>query len=626
MSMAPMNPLGVALALLPALINAGLAVLVMRRLHRDRTTQAFLWFVISLAAWQLFDVGVRWFEDPAFAATWRATFRMGQFLAIPAGVHLALRLTERDAIANNGLTYLVLYSPSVVFTGWYEADLIEENLVFRPTWGWIAAVDTSAWWMIMSGWFSLLALCTPLVLVFHLVTVRARPQNAAAVRIVAVGLAIPVVAGVVSEVMLPMLGIQQIPATSTTMSTFSLAAYVALSRYDLFRLEQFDIAASALANVSDPVVIASPRGRILFANDAARTFQPSPNDEGAALAGMLAPHLRQAFLEGPFQRCMNGVAATALDLELVGPGGRSMAVVASLAPLRVGPGVRGCVLVAHDVTPLRRAMEAVQEASKAKSHFLANMSHELRTPLNAIIGYSELLREDSDDDVFVEDLVRIESSGRYLLGLINDVLDISKIESGKLRIHLEEVQAESVIEKLLADAREMCRTRNNRFVYEPSPTEPVAVDTMRLRQVLLNLVSNAAKFTADGEVHMTWGQRGDRVYIEVHDSGIGMDTAQMGRLFEPFSQVHTTDHATYGGTGLGLAISRRLCRAMHGDLTVASEPGGGSAFTVWLTPWALRPATPALILDPDSLPTMSPTPTPLPVAQSEEHEKERRRP
>jgi signal transduction histidine kinase len=318
---------------------------------------------------------------------------------------------------------------------------------------------------------------------------------------------------------------------------------------------------------------------------------------------------------------MEGKAATALELELVGPDGHPQPVVASLAPLRVGPGVRGCVLVAHDVTPLRRAMEAVQEASRAKSHFLANMSHELRTPLNAIIGYSELLREDTDDGEVIEDLVRIESSGRYLLGLINDILDISKIESGKLRMHLEEVQAETVIEKLLADAREMCRTRGNRFVYEANPTEPVAVDTMRLRQVLLNLISNATKFTHDGEVHLRWGPEGDRIRIDVRDSGIGMDTVQLGRLFEPFSQVHTKDHATYGGTGLGLAISRRLCRAMHGDLTVTSVPGQGSTFTVWLMPWALRPATPSLPLDVDSPPSLSSL-SPNPVARREEHEKE----
>jgi len=616
MVMAPMNPAGVALAIVPALINVGLAVAVMRRLPRDRTTQAFLWFVISLAVWQMFDVGVRWFHEPELAAIWRAMFRMGQFLAIPAGVHFALRLTERDALANHGLTYLVLYAPSVVFVGWYEAGLIREELVYRPTWGWIAAVDTSPGWVTMSGWFAVLALCTPAVLVYHLVTVRDRPENLAAVRIVTAGMSVPVLAGVASEVVLPILGIQQVPATSTTMSTFSIAAFVALTRYDLFRLEQFDVAATALATVTDPIVIASPRGRVLYANEAAGKLLAGRGD-AARLADLIAPEQREAFLDGPMRRCIAGEPSVSLELELLAPEGHRQPVMASLAPVRVGPTTQGCVLVAHDVTPLRRAMEAVQDASRAKSHFLANMSHELRTPLNAIIGYSELLGEDAIDEDAEEDLHRIQSSGRYLLGLINDILDISKIESGKLRIDIEETSADGLIEKLLPDAREMCRSRGNRFVYEAAPIEAVAVDSMRLRQVLLNLVSNAAKFTHDGEIRMSWGQDGERVFIVVRDSGIGMDPAQLARLFEPFSQVHEKDHATYGGTGLGLAISRRLCRAMHGDLTVDSVPGEGSTFTVWLTPWNLRPAPSQPTMDPDSLPSLD-----LPTPHRQEAEKE----
>ncbi len=621
MHLAPMNPMGVALALIPALINVGLAIVVIRRMPRDRTTQSFLWFVVSLVAWQMFDVGVRWLHDPADAALWRALFRMGQFLAIPAGVHLSLRLTERDDLANNGFTYLLLYAPSVAFVGWYEGGLVVEVLGQRETWGWITKVDEGPWWKIMSGWFSLLAVATPILLGTHLVRVRDRPDHFAAIRLVAAGISVPVVVGVVSEAIRPALGTQQVPITSTTMSAFSVSAYVALSRYDLFRLEQFDIAASAMANVSDPVVIASPRGRVLFANGAALAMQPLSVAEETSLTALLAPEHRRPFLEGPWKTCLGGQPAKGVELDLLHQDGQRIPVVASLTAIHVGVGVRGVVLVAHDVTPLRRAMEAVQEASRAKSNFLANMSHELRTPLNAIIGYSELLREDTDDGETEEDLGRIEASGRYLLGLINDILDISKIESGKLQIHLERSHLEAVVEKLLGDAREMCRARGNHFAFEAGPTEPIAVDPMRLRQVLLNLVSNAAKFTHEGTVTMTWGQEEGRVRIDVRDTGIGMDGAQIGRIFEPFSQVHTTDHATYGGTGLGLAISRRLCRAMHGDLTVRSEPGEGSTFTVWLLPWELRPSGPELAVEIDvGAPSL--TEGSMPIIAGEEHEKE----
>jgi signal transduction histidine kinase/CheY-like chemotaxis protein len=238
-----------------------------------------------------------------------------------------------------------------------------------------------------------------------------------------------------------------------------------------------------------------------------------------------------------------------------------------------------------------RALEAAESANQAKSMFLANMSHELRTPLNAIIGYSEMLMEEADElgqGEMVPDLQKIQVSGKHLLGLINDVLDLSKIEAGKVEVAHERVEVAQLIEEVAATARPLVARNGNAFVVEVDP-EPGTLtgDSQKLRQILLNLLSNAAKFTENGTVTLRVsrreGKRRPTVVFDVVDTGIGMSIEQQARLFQPFEQAHSADSAAkYGGTGLGLAISRRFCRMMGGDITVGSEAGVGTTFTAWL--------------------------------------------
>ncbi len=238
---------------------------------------------------------------------------------------------------------------------------------------------------------------------------------------------------------------------------------------------------------------------------------------------------------------------------------------------------------------LRAKLEA-ESASQAKSQFLANMSHELRTPLNAIIGYSEILQEESKDrghDVYLSDLRKIYSAGRHLLALINDILDISKIEAGKMRLYVEYFDLYPVVQDAIATVKPMMDRNKNQFVCECDESIGyMRSDMTKVRQVLFNLLSNAAKFTHGGAASLTVTKyiEGGQEWIafEVKDAGIGMDDRQVANLFEAFMQADTSTTRRYGGTGLGLAISQRFCRMLGGSIRAGSRLGQGSTFVATL--------------------------------------------
>jgi signal transduction histidine kinase len=248
--------------------------------------------------------------------------------------------------------------------------------------------------------------------------------------------------------------------------------------------------------------------------------------------------------------------------------------------------------------------QALAEASQHKSQFLANMSHELRTPLNAIIGYSEMLQEEAEDlgeGSLIPDLQKVNAAGKHLLGLINDILDLSKIEAGRMDLYLESFDVASLVQDVAAIVQPLVEKNGNALVVAcPDEIGSMHADLTKVRQTLFNLLSNAAKFTEHGTIELRVARdegRGARdeqdasplnprpsslVTFAVSDTGIGMTEEQLGRLFEAFSQAEASTSSTYGGTGLGLAISRHFCRLMGGDLTVQSVYGQGSTFTIAL--------------------------------------------
>ncbi len=239
---------------------------------------------------------------------------------------------------------------------------------------------------------------------------------------------------------------------------------------------------------------------------------------------------------------------------------------------------------------LEQARDAALEASRTKSQFLANMSHELRTPLNAIIGYSEMLAEEAQDQgatQTTDDLGKIRTAGTHLLALINDVLDLSKVEAGAMKLYLEAFELRTAIGGVVATITPLVTERGNTLhVDVPEDLGVMRADLTKLRQALLNLLSNACKFTEAGRIELRVRAVADPEHpqfeFEVRDTGIGMSAEQVGRLFRPFSQADASTTRKYGGTGLGLAISKRFCEMMGGSIDVDSEPGVGSVFRMRL--------------------------------------------
>jgi signal transduction histidine kinase len=251
------------------------------------------------------------------------------------------------------------------------------------------------------------------------------------------------------------------------------------------------------------------------------------------------------------------------------------------------------------VEGLQSAKDTAEDANRSKSQFLAAMSHELRTPLNAVIGYSEMLLEDAAAEggsaEHVADLRRIHAAGRHLLSLVNDVLDLAKIEAGRVELAAAPFELCSFLDEVVAAVLPMVERNGNELQIRCAADAGTVVgDATKLRQIVVNLLSNAAKFTSQGRITLTaWRERrgeADWIGVSVADTGIGIDRETLARLFTPFTQADAATASKYGGTGLGLALSQRLARLMSGEIVAESEPGSGSRFTLMLP---AAPAAPA---------------------------------
>ena len=249
------------------------------------------------------------------------------------------------------------------------------------------------------------------------------------------------------------------------------------------------------------------------------------------------------------------------------------------------------IALIHARDEAEKARTLAEKANQIKSKFVANVSHEIRTPLNAIIGYSDILTEDATSEgktSWISDLAQIKKAAMTLLNMINDILDMSKIESGKITVYMETFNIAELLREIVELMEPIAETNNNHFELEVLSTENVMVtDYIKVRQIFQNLISNANKFTKDGVIYIRISKEIDDLgreinKVQVADSGIGMSQEQLSRIFEPFQQADTSISRHFGGTGLGLAITKQLCEVLGGSIQVRSQRGRGTIFTVFL--------------------------------------------
>jgi len=367
------------------------------------------------------------------------------------------------------------------------------------------------------------------------------------------------------------------------------------------RVDDLETYAQDIVNtVREPLLMLDTALRVRSANRAFyQTFQVSPRETENRLIYELGngqwdiPDLR-TLLEDIVPRSS---AFNDFELEHDFPSIGSRVMLLNARKLKAGRHGELLVLAMEDVTERRhaeeeaaRARQASENANRTKSLFLANMSHELRTPLNAILGYSEMLQEEAAEralDGFAADLERIHAAGRHLLALINDILDLSKIEAGKMELFLERFEVGELIGEVAATIRPLVEKNADTLRLELAPDlGAMRADQTKVRQALFNLLSNAVKFTHGGTITVNAGRRmmdgAEWIVLRVADTGIGMSAEQIVKLFQDFTQADASTTRKFGGTGLGLALTRRFCQMMGGDVTLNSEAGEGSVFTITL--------------------------------------------
>jgi PAS domain S-box-containing protein len=356
-----------------------------------------------------------------------------------------------------------------------------------------------------------------------------------------------------------------------------------------------------IANAPDPVFVSDLAGKILQANNAVSRLLGFRRDEviEQSLSRFISPEETREFTAALKEVVARGVSRDA-RLNPRSASGEAIPTTLNASALRDPDGrVIGAIGILRDMRELDKAREAAEIANRAKSQFLANMSHELRTPLNAIILYTELLRDEATDrrlDDFLPDLKKIHGAAKHLLALINDVLDLSRIESGKLELHPETFDVEAMVRDVVTTIEPLAQKNANALEVDcPAGVGAMHADATKVRQSLFNLLSNACKFTEGGTVRLEVGRDGGGGWLvfRVIDTGIGLTPEHLDKLFKPFSQVDPSATRRFGGSGLGLAITRHFCQAMGGDIGVESQPGVGSAFTIRLPAVVTETATAA---------------------------------
>jgi len=596
-----MESLHLTTSSLPPLVTSILlmlvAVVVVVGSRGSRVGQYFLFWVLSLATWLFFAAFFYSADTPERAMDFVRGAHIGISFIPVAGLHFALAATEHRFARSPWLIGLWLVSfvfiflmltTDLLFSGirqysWgYYADYGPVGFVFV---GWFSILYASAAWFMFQAWRN------------------AVPGSIAKRR--NRGLFANYVFSILGALdFLPTMGIDYFPLGWLPVSVYSLSALYLLYRYPLTGIGSVYTSEQIISSVGSGLLLIDQDHVVRLANPALeRLLHMRPTEaigkpvESALPADQLGLRINELILGGK---------ETVADLPISNnETGEWQVIKISITPVNNEVGARvGSLCILQDVTESRRSRSDLEslvaqrtheletmrdramDASQAKSAFLASMSHELRTPLNAIIGYSEMLSEDLDKlekAVVLEDLDRVQSSARHLLSLINNILDLSKIEAGKMEVHIDPFDIEVLVTDIKATTRPIMKKSSNEFrVHLDKGVGVVRSDPVKLKQILLNLLSNAAKFTDRGMVDLSVRRDGNgHVVFVVSDTGVGIGEEEIGQLFGDYQQAGTTA-GKYGGTGLGLAIVQRFVELLEGTVDVSSDKGKGTEFTIYI--------------------------------------------
>ena len=577
----------IALPLVAVIVNIIITTYVFAQNRRSPVNRAYILLSVFFILWMFFDV-IHWSPiDPAWITP---LLKIQSLFWLPVGflfTHFTYAFLNKksDAIYYSFLAFaiavsIISVSGDMMFKG-HSREFFGTGIVAGPLF-----VPVS---LITVGCF-----IYSLILLGIRLTTSSDAVEKKQIMLVLSGTGVAVVMVVLSMIVLPQLyGIPVLPLSHTGIMIHLGFIFAAIIKYRFFSIGLEDVANDLFSNVRDGVLILNKKYDVLQINNSARDMLGTA-DKTTTQSGVVG--LVTGFLMKG--RGHKDFAITVDDKY----GSRKIQV--SSSPLKQANQDIGTIIFMRDMTLQKQAENEIRrvnldlaaardqalQANRAKSAFLTNMSHELRTPLNAIIGYAEMLQEEAEetnDQESILDLKKIHGAGRHLLTLINDILDLSKIEAGKMDFYSEPFEIGPLIQEVVATLQPIIDENHNTLtVTVPDDIGDMKADITKVRQALFNLLTNAAKFTEKGEITLT-AVKEDREHIHwitftVSDTGIGMSPEQQENLFQYFAQADPSTTRKYGGTGLGLAISQRFCQMMGGDITVESTAGHGSTFTIHL--------------------------------------------
>ncbi|UCE40875.1 MAG: PAS domain S-box protein [Candidatus Aminicenantes bacterium] len=504
-----------------------------------------------------------------------------------------LLFTQRDRILKSKLFYFIIFIPALllIYKQWTESILVSHK---KLPYGWTGVWADSAWPNVFFAYY-LVYIGVGFYLLVDFWRKTKDPIQKKQARIIFLTGFVAFVIGSVIDNLFTVLNIHFIPdiANATTL-IWAFGLVFAIVKYKFLTITPEVAADKILTTMMDSLILLDQKGNIVTANEAAQNLLGYSEEElkSQSFSTLFAKEdYQSAFL----RKAVQGDMIKDLEMAFRTKQGNSVPVTFSSSALRDEKGaIVGTICVAHDITGRKRkeeelqmAKEEAESASRIKSQFLASMSHEFRTPLNAIIGFSEVLEDKTFGDLNekqVKYVSNILSSGHHLLHMINDVLDLSKIEAGKMELELSQVDIAELVENSLVMVREKCLKHRIELTHNLSNDLDgftVLADERKLRQALFNLLSNAAKFTPDeGKIEVSVKREREEIQVSVSDTGIGIKPEDQRRIFGEFEQVETGAGEMQRGTGLGLALTRRLVALHGGKIWVASEgEGKGSSFT-----------------------------------------------